>query len=178
MRDTFKVVIFGKSKFKKDFLRDTTPFSSNGKLKSTIGVEFRLWKPSEELIAFQLWIFDDNKKLEFLYPNYCLNAKGGLFLYDFNDVSSFNYLDEWLKIIENKIEKTCPFPIIAVGLTSESEEEIEIPFEKDIELIKSMGIEEFLICNVNSYSEMERVFLKLRKIAIKWKEKVKEQIQV
>jgi GTPase SAR1 family protein len=157
-RDRFKVIICGGSKLKEEFLRNTSPIFSETEI--TMGVDIRCYTLNidENPLKLEVWIFKENERFKFLRSSYILGTQGGFFLYDINDDSTLNCLDEWLQIIKKTLGPDNPIPLILIGLTSGSEKERKVNYEEGLKLTKLKGLNGFFECNWRTSKNVHKAF--------------------
>ncbi|MFW9878114.1 MAG: Rab family GTPase [Candidatus Thorarchaeota archaeon] len=111
----FKILLIGdvpssKTAFVKRYCYDLF----NPHERSTIGVDFYsktvIFNSKE--IKLQIWDFGVEKKLRFLFPNYCKNANGAFFMYDITAKKSLDHLIKWVQMIR---EYAGNIPIMLIG---------------------------------------------------------------
>ncbi|TFF94845.1 MAG: hypothetical protein EU544_04000, partial [Promethearchaeota archaeon] len=54
---------------------------------------------SRDHYTFQVWDFNDNFHHRFLFPSFCMGAKGALLCFDLSDPTSFEDLDYWIDLM-------------------------------------------------------------------------------
>ncbi|MFX0027083.1 MAG: Rab family GTPase, partial [Candidatus Hermodarchaeota archaeon] len=156
---TFKIVMFDEPKVPKADLTQnflTNLFVSDSKM--TIGVDFEVKTidVGGKKVKLQIWDFGGKERFRFLLPTYVRGAKGGLFVYDANKESSFRSIDEWLTIIRSEIARREEFPIIAVGIISDTVNDQQISAEDGIKIAKSRGLDGFIECSVETGENVEK----------------------
>jgi len=166
---TFKIVLFGEPEVTKANLTQkflTNLFVSDSKM--TIGVDFEVKSVDVggKKVKLQLWDFSGKEKFKFLLPTYVRGAKGGLFVYDANKESSIRSIDEWLRIIRNKITPEVKFPIITVGIISDMVNNQQISAEEGIKIAKSRGLDGFIECSVETGENIEETFEALARLIL------------
>ncbi|MGB5909713.1 MAG: Rab family GTPase [Promethearchaeia archaeon] len=129
---TFKIVIFGDAGCGKAYLTQrflTNLFVSDSRM--TIGVDFEVKSVEVESkkVKLQIWDFGGEERFRFLLPTYVRGAKGGLFFYDITNYSSLAHIDDWLTVIKKEIKNEDHFPIIAVGLIPDLNEDQKREFD-------------------------------------------------
>ena len=167
---TFKIVLFGeegkgRTELAKRFL--TNLFESDQVM--TIGVDFEVKSLSVDgqKVKLQIWDFGGAERFRFLLPTYVRGARGGLFIYDVNDRPSLHSIDDWLTVIKKEIREDDIFPIIVIGLISNSDKEGRISAEEGIEIAKSKGVDGFIECAVETGENVEKSFEALVALMLK-----------
>jgi len=167
---TFKIVLFGeegtgRTELAKKFL--TNLFISDQTM--TIGVDFEVKSLSVDgqNVKLQIWDFGGAERFRFLLPTYVRGARGGLFIYDVNDRASLHSIDDWLTVIKKEIREEDIFPIIVIGLISNSDKEGRISAEEGIKIAKSKGVDGFIECAVETGENVEKSFEALVSLMLK-----------
>ena len=157
---TFKVILFGdpcvpSTSSTQKFLTDL--FSSDSNM--TIGIDFEVksFKIGEQRIKLEIWSFGEGERFKFSLSTYIQKAKGGLFLYDIKNFSSIEHIDDWLTVIRGEIKRD-QFPIIAVGIIPDDENERQVSKEEAIKVAKSRDVDGFIECNLKTGENVEKVF--------------------
>jgi len=94
--------------------------------------------------------------------------RGGLFLFDVTDYSSFSHIDDWLSVILKKRKVEENFPLIMVGLKSGTgdEEHRRVSREEGIEMAKTRELDGYIECDVESGENVEKTFEALTRLVI------------
>ena len=166
---TFKIVLFGdivegRAELSQKFL--TNIFASDSKI--TIGVDFEVksLNVDQSRVKLQIWDLEERGRFRFLLPTYVRGSKGGLFIYNVNDILSLASIDNWLSIIRKELKETDQFPILIVGLISEIKDDHTIPAEYAIEVAKKRGANGFIECNVKTGENIEKAFEALTRLML------------
>lgn len=166
---TFKIVVFGDPEAKKTELTQrylTNLFVSDSKM--TIGVDFEVKSliVDNSRVKLQIWDFGGEQRFRFLLPTYVRGARGGLFVYDISKKSTLAHIEDWLSLIKRDIGSQVPFPIIVVGIVSESEEEREILAEEGIRIALSNNTDGFIECSPRTGENVEEAFEALTRLML------------
>ena len=166
----FKIVLLGDSKekpklgdqFTKDFESDT---------KLTIGVDFevKIIEIDDLRVKFQIWDFSSEKRFQSLIPMYMRGASGGFFVYDMDDKRTTESIEQWIALIKNRMHKEVNFPLIAIGITPENEEDIQVSIDEGVQMAETHGLDGFLECQIRIRADINQAFTKLVQLILKKK---------
>ena len=104
------------------------------------------------MIKMQLWDCSGQKKFSSAIYSYIKGASGIILVYDITQESSFNAINNWIKLIKERTPNT---NIVLVGQKCDLEEKRVISEEKGKELADELGIEFFEISAKNDYNIKE-----------------------
>ncbi len=166
---SFTIIIFGdeshgKRTFTQRFL--TNLFVSDSKM--TIGVDFEVksLEVDKQKVKLQIWDFGREERFRFLFPTYARGALGGLFLYDVSNYSTLAHMGDWLIIIRKELKAEERFPILAVGIVHDEGIEREISAEEGKKMAKSMKLDGFIECNLQTGKNVEETFEALTRLIL------------
>ncbi len=166
---TFKIIIFGdngtgKTQLTQRFL--TNLFVSDHTM--TIGVDFEVKSLSVDgnKVKLQIWDFGGEERFRFLLPTYVRGARGGIFVYNPARFSSIAHIDDWISVITKEIRAGDDFPIIAVGIHTESENIRQLPYEDCIKIVRSRGLDGIIECNTITGENVEKAFEALTRLML------------
>lgn len=155
-----KVILFGdatpgKAMFVKKYL--TNLFPGPG---MTVGVDFEYKSISVDgqKLRLSIWDFGVEQRFKYLLSTYTRGALGGLFVYDVTSYSSIAHMGDWLSIIRKKLKPEDEFPIIAVGIVLDEKIEREVSANEAIKIAKSLKLNGYIECNLQTGKNVERVF--------------------
>ena len=112
----FKIVIIGESDVgKQAFLLRFLDDSSDGKVLTKIGVDFRVkvLNVENKLIKLQIWDTAGEERFRTITKTYYNGAHGIILMYDVTDQNSFKNIRNWIKQIEANADKSVG--IVLVG---------------------------------------------------------------
>ena len=123
---------------------------------STVGIERQIKgvKIDNKLYKLTIWDTAGQERFRSLPINYYKNVDGFLLLYDVCDESSFNSVQNWIKIVDQNSNRTTEngqpnISLFLIGNKIEKEDRV-ITRERAEELAKSLGIKHFEIsCKIN-----------------------------
>ncbi|NHJ22834.1 MAG: GTP-binding protein [Candidatus Lokiarchaeota archaeon] len=169
---TFKIVLFGDPNVGKEVITKrflTNLFESDQTM--TIGVDFLVKSLSVDgkKVKIQIWDFGGEERFRFLYPTYVRGARGGIFIYDITNYSSFAHIDNWLRVIRKEIRAGDFFPIIAVGNNAHVINDREVPSEKAIRIAKSRELNGFIEVSAKTGENVEKMFEALTRLMLNYK---------
>jgi len=166
---TFKIILFGnivegRTELSQKYL--TNIFASDSKMSIGVDFEVKSLNVDQNKVKLQIWDFGGEQRFRFLLPTYIRGSRGGLFIYNVNDIVSLASIDDWLSIIRRELKETDQFPILVVGLISEIKDDRTIPAEYAIELAKTRGVDGFIECCVNTGENIEKAFEALTRLML------------
>ncbi|MFX1317254.1 MAG: Rab family GTPase [Promethearchaeota archaeon] len=166
---TYKIVLFGdrgveRLKLTQKFL--TNLFKSDSKMTIGVAFEVKSLDVDNRRIKLQIWDFDSEERFRFLLSAYVRGANGALFIYDVTNYSSLAHIDDWLILIKKEVREEDIFPILVVGIVSESDEERQVPAEEGSKIAKSRGVDGFIECSARSGENVEETFIILTKLML------------
>ena len=132
----------------------------------TVGVDFEVKSVTVDglKVKLQVWDLGGVERWRFLLPTYVRGARGGLFLYDVTNYSSFAHIDDWLSVIRKEIRVEDRFPILAVGIVPDEECERQVTREEGIKIAKSRNLNGYIECNLKTGKNVDKVFEDLTKL--------------
>ncbi len=165
----FKILLFGdetegKQTFTQKFMINL--FSPNH--EDTIGVDFEVKSLSidEFKIKLQIWDISGERRFRSFLPTYINHARGGMFVYDVTKRTSLINIDFWLAIVRKDLTEEELFPIIAVGIIPDSENERQVFYEEGLKLAEFHKLDGFIECNVKSGEKIEKLFESISKLML------------
>lgn len=165
----FKILLFGDDTEGKKTLTQKFMINlfSEGH-EDTIGVDFEVKSLSvdEYKIKLQIWDISGEGRFRSFLPTYISHARGGLFVYDVTEKSSLTNIDFWLAIVKKDLTKEDLFPIIAVGIIPDSENERQVSYEEGLKLAEFHRLDGFIECNVKSGEKIEKLFGSIAKLML------------
>ena len=166
----FKIVLLGDSK-EKPKLGDqfSKAFESDTKLSIGVDFEVKIIEIDDVQVKFQIWDFSSEKRFQSLIPMYVRGASGGFFVYDMDDKRTTESIEQWIALIKNRIHKEVNFPLIAIGITPENEEEIQVSNDEGMEMAKTYGLDGFLECQIRNRQDIDQAFIKLVQLILRKK---------
>ena len=166
----FKIVLLGDSK-EKPKLGDQFAKSFESDSKLTIGVDFevKIIEIDDVRVKFQIWDFSSETRFQSLIPMYVRGASGGFFVYDMDDKGTTESIEQWITLIKNSIHKQVNFPLIAIGITPENEEEIQVSIDEGVQMAETYGLDGFLECQIRNRADIDQAFTKLVQLILKKK---------
>ena len=121
---------------------------------STIGVDFmtkNLVIDGKE-IHLSIWDFAGEGKFRVLFPSYISGASGALILYDMTSRSSFNELNDWMKLISGSSGKVSK---LLIGSKSDLADQRQVSNEEATSFQDNNSIEKFFLFGIH-FSEFFR----------------------
>jgi GTPase SAR1 family protein len=166
----FKIVLLGDSK-EKPKLGDQFSNDFESETKLTIGVDFevKIIEIDDIRVKFQIWDFSSEKRFQSLIPMYVRGASGGFFVYDMDNKRTTESIEQWITLIKNTIHKQVSFPLIAIGITPENEEEIQVSIDEGVQMAETHGLDGFLECQIRNRADIDQAFTKLVQLILKKK---------
>jgi len=166
---SFKIIVFGDVDCGKETLMQkflTKLFASDQTM--TIGVDFYVKSLSvdEQKVKLSVWNFGGEGRFRFLLPTYVKQARGGLFLYDITNYSSFAHIDDWLSAIRKDIRAEDVFPIIVLGNKADLVEEREVSSAEGIRIAKSKNVHGFIEISAKTGENVEKAFAALTRLML------------
>ena len=165
----FKILLFGDNTEGKKTLTQKFMINlfSEGQ-EDTIGVDFEVKSLSVEeyKIKLQIWDISGDGRFRSFLPTYISHARGGLFVYDVTEKTSLTNIDFWLDIVKKDLTEEKIFPIIAVGIIPDSENERQIFYEEGLKLAEFHRLDGFIECNVKSGAKIEKLFESISKLML------------
>jgi len=167
--DTMKMIVFGEEsvdKYKTSLIQRFLTNSFVSDQTMTIGVDFEVKSLSidGQKVKLQIWDFGGGERFRFLLPTYARGARGGLFVYDITNYSSFAHIDDWLSIIRK--EDRAKIPILLVGILSNEKNKRQVSAEKGKEIAKSKNLNGFIECNLKTGKNVEKAFEALTRLMV------------
>jgi GTPase SAR1 family protein len=120
----------------------------------------------EYKIKLQIWDISGEGRFRSFLPTYISHARGGLFVYDVTEKTSLTNIDFWLDIVKKDLTEEKIFPIIAVGIIPDSENERQIFYEEGLKLAEFHRLDGFIECNVKSGEKIEKLFESISKLML------------
>ena len=133
-------------------------FTSTDDSKMTIGFDLDQKCGYVNGMSYKLRIWDFTGRFKFILPIYLRGARGGLFMFEVDDYSSLNCIDEWLSQIKKGLSKDIAFPIIVVGLVKGADENRQVSSEEAIQISKARGVDGYIECNPETGENVEKMF--------------------
>jgi len=167
--DTIKIIVFGdESPGKTMFIQKYLPNFFVSDKTMTVGVDFEVKSVTVDglKVKLQVWDLGGVERWRFLLPTYVRGARGGLFLYDVTNYSSFAHIDDWLSVIRKEIRVEDRFPILAVGIVPDEECERQVTREEGIKIAKSRNLNGFIECNPKTGENVEKTFEALTRLML------------
>jgi len=165
----FKILLFGDDTEGKKTLTQKFMINlfSEGH-EDTIGVDFEVKSLSvdEFKIKLQIWDISGEGRFRSFLPTYISHARGGLFVYDVTEKTSLTNIDFWIDIVKKDLTEEKIFPIIAVGIIPDSENERQIFYEEGLKLAEFHKLDGFIECNVKSGEKIEKLFESISKLML------------
>ena len=166
---TFKIVLFGDERVNRNELTQrylTNLFVSDSKMAIGVDFEVKSLIVDNFRVKLQIWDFGGEERFRFLLPTYVRGARGGLFLYDCSKKSTLAHINEWISLIKREIGPEVPFPIIVVGIVSESEADREVLAEEGIRVALSSGTSGFIECSPQTGENVDETFQALTRLML------------
>lgn len=165
----FKIVLFGDIDEGREELSHkyfTDSFKSDTRM--TIGVDFEVknLKVNQNKVKLQIWDLNGEERFRTMFPSYVRGSTGGLFIYNVNHMESLGSIDDWFSLIKGAFKETYKFPILVVGLISESKENRTVPTEYAINVAKAKGVDGYIECNVTTGENIEEAFKTLTRLIL------------
>jgi small GTP-binding protein len=166
---TFKIILFGDQHVGKESLTErflTNLFESDSKM--TIGVDFEVKSlvVDRQKVKLQVWDFGGEERFRFLLPTYVRGVRGGIFMYDITNYSSFAHLDDWLSDIKKDIGEGEIFPILVVGNNVDLAEEREVSSAEAKVIAKSRKVAGFIEISTKTGDNVENAFEALTRLML------------
>ncbi|MHA1730123.1 MAG: GTP-binding protein [Promethearchaeota archaeon] len=163
-----KIIVAGaKSVGKTSLIKRYCTGSFDMNTLSTIGVDFmvKTLKIDENTeIVFSLWDFAGESKFRQLFPSYCSGASGTLLLFDITNESSFEELNDWLKLINNASSGIIKF---LIGSKTDLEDDRVISVKQALEFKKENNLDQFMETSAKTGNGVEKVFQMMAEFIIK-----------
>ncbi len=124
----------------------------------TLGVEFSLKTimVDEFKVDLQIWDFGGQDRFRHMLPNYCEGALGALLMVDLTRPTSFNSVEEWVKILRVTNED---LPIILVGTKNDLvEDDVRVDDELAMEIQSDNNLFEYLKTSSKTGENIEKCF--------------------
>jgi small GTP-binding protein len=115
VKRTFKVMVAGDGGVgKSTLLVRIITGEFVGKMKMTIGVDFKLYNTTykEDEFRLALWDLGGQDHFRYMLPTYCRGAKAGLLMYDLTRFNTTMHFDSWVEILRTYEPE---LPILLVG---------------------------------------------------------------
>jgi len=165
----FKIILFGDETEGKRTLTNKhmiNLFSSSQ--ADSLGVDFEVKSLSVDKykIKLQIWDISGDRRFRDFLPTYISHARGGLFVYDVTERSSLTNVDFWLTLVKKELAKEDIFPIIAVGIIPESENQRQVTPEEGKRLADLNNLNGFVECSLISGTNVEKIFEALSKLML------------
>lgn len=156
----FKICIFGDGGVGKTTLteRFLMGFFSDD-TKMTLGASFYQKNLNVENmhVALQIWDFGGEEIYRTLFPNYIRGSAGAIFMYDITRYSSLNNLKDWLKTMDEGVQRS-KISIIIVGGKLDLEEKRVIPNEEAEELKERYDFIDHIECSSRTGENVDLIF--------------------
>jgi len=165
----FKIVLFGdETEGKKMFTHKYMINLFSSSQAETLGVDFEVKSLSVDKfkIKLQVWDISGERRFRDFLPTYISHARGGLFVYDVTERSSLTSVDFWLTLVKKELTKEELFPIIAVGIIPESENQRQVTPEEGKRLADLNNLNGFVECSLISGTNVEKMFEALSKLML------------
>ncbi len=130
----------------------------------TLGVDFSLKNITidEYSIDLQIWDFGGQDRFRFMLHNYTEGAKGALICADLTQPTSFNNVDEWVKILRATDEE---LPLLLVGTKNDLVDDIQVDDELAMEIKSEYNLFDYIKTSSKTGEKIDQVFdLLVRKI--------------
>ena len=166
---TFKIVIFGDPNVGKEAI--TQKFLTNlfvSESKMTIGVDFEVKSLYVDglKVKLQIWDYGTEERFKFLLPTYVRGARGGIFVYDLTNSTSFAHIDDWLSLIRREIGTEVIFPIIVVGNRADLIEKRHVSWSKAITTVKSRNLDGLIEISIKTGENVDEAFQTLTRVML------------
>ncbi len=165
----FKILLFGDdTEGKKTFTQKFMISLFSEGHEDTIGVDFEVKSllVDEYKIKLQIGAISGEGRFRSFLPTYISHARGGFFVYDVTEKTSLTNIDFWLDIVKKDLTEENIFPIIAVGIIPDSENERQIFYEEGLKLAEFHRLDGFIECNVKSGEKIEKLFESISKLML------------
>jgi len=170
----FKIIIFGKDSVgKANFIQRSLSDLFSSESKMAIGVEFygpKIVSVDGQKVKLQAWDFSGGEQFRSLSPFYIRGARGGLFVWDIAEPSSFVHIDYWLSSVRKKNKAEDIFPILVVGILPDESEERQLTTEEGTKLAESRNLNGYIECNPKTGENVDKVFEDLTRLMLAHKD--------
>ena len=167
-RGTYKIVVFGDLGVgKKTFLDNCSRTLFKSDTQMTIGVNFLRSSMLIDggIVRLQFWDFRGEVRFGFLFPTYMRGASGAIFMYDVSNYNSLAHIDDWLKIIRNKLGAShFRSPIIVVGNKADLLDTREVSRIEGIKFVKKRGVNGFIECSAKTGENVEEAIVAITRL--------------
>ncbi len=175
----YKIILFGDIGVgKSTLLKGVTSKIFEEDTSMTLGVDVRkkILEIDGRIIKLQIWSFKGEAKYRYLFPSYVKGGHGGIFIYDITNYITLVHIDEWLKLIREKIDDL--FPIVVIGSKADLVEQRKISREEALQVTKSRGLDGFLEYSAKTGENMEKIFESITRIMLQRSEQNLEPSQL
>jgi len=165
----FKIILFGdETEGKKTLTHKHMINLFSSSQADSLGVDFEVKSLSVDQykIKLQIWDISGDRRFRDFLPTYISHARGGLFVYDVTERNSLINVDFWLTLVKKELAKEDIFPIIAVGIVPDSENQRQVSSEEGRRLAALNSLDGFVECSLISGANVEKIFEALSKLML------------
>lgn len=158
---TYKVIIGGDASVGKTTMLKRYVEGQFVDTKMTIGVDImQKILPLEDglKVSLQLWDFGGQQHFRFFLDGFVHGANGAFLMFDLTNMSSFNNLEEWVKIIR---KENPTLPIVLIGSKLDLEEIIVINDEMVKDAKEKFNIADYLKISSKTGYNINEAFIVL-----------------
>lgn len=167
-RGTYKIVVFGDQGVgKRTFLDNCCRRLFKSDTEMTIGVNFLKSSMLIDGGIVRLWFWDfiGEERFSFLFPTYMRGASGAIFMYEVTNYTSLAHLDDWLRVIRQKLGSSpVKIPIIVVGNKVDLLDTREVSRVEAINLAKKRGLAGFIECSAKTGENVEEAIVAITRL--------------
>ena len=170
----FKIIIFGKDSVGKvNFIQRSLPNIFSSESKMILGVEIyspKIVSVDGQKVKLQAWDLSGGESFRSLSPFYIRGARGGLFVCNIAEPSSFVHIDYWLSSVRKKNRAKDLFPILVVGILPDESEERQLTTEEGTKLAESRNLNGYIECSPKTGENVDKVFKDLTRLMLAHKD--------
>ena len=138
-----------------------------------IGVEFyspKIVSVDGQKVKLQAWDISGGERFMSFSPNYIRGARGGLFVCNIAEPSSFVHIDYWLSSVRKENRAKDLFPILVVGILPDESEERQLTTEEGTKLAESRNLNGYIECSPKTGENVDKVFEDLTRLMLAHKD--------